>query len=594
MTWSRSSRSSTAMRDDPATLALSVVIATRNRRALLAATLPTILGQDLPAADFEVIVVVDGSGDATARWLRALKTPCALVVIEQGHGGPGAARNAGAAAARGELILFLDDDVICPPHLLRAHLESHRGQACRISFGAILPAMPESASLAAMHVAAHAKKAAARLDAGVMATDDLALDPNRSLRADLFRRAGGFDPGFGASRETAEVAWRLIAAGAQFHYLSHAAVEHVYAKGNAALARDEALLDGANEIRLARRHPRYRALCAFSAMARTPLVRRRLRRIASTALFDALVALPLAICEGLRFMSWPRAIGMRLLGARRLASFWRGARECAGSWTALEREFGVALAVLIYHHVGPPRPGTFADLTVSPAVFEKHMRWLRRLGFEGIRPAQWEAWRRTGAPLPGRPVLVTFDDGYAETAEHAFPVLRRHGLQGCVFVVAGEIGGTNRWDAPHGSAPHALLGRTQLLGLGDAIEVAAHTMSHPDLRSLSPQDCRSEVLGSREVLARLTGRQVTAFAYPYGYHDPASRALAGDQFALAFTTEEGRNCLATDPRRQLRTMVMPDDGFLDLASRLHLGYSLPRAWRSRLARLRGRAPRLAT
>lgn len=581
------------MRDDGATLALSVIVATRNRRALLASTLPTILGQDLPAGDFEVIVVDDGSDDGTTRWLHTLQAPCALIVIEQGHGGPGAARNAGAAAARGELILFLDDDMICPPHLLRAHIDSHRGHACRVSFGAILPAMTESASLAAMHVAAHAKEAAARLDAGAMVAEDLALDPNRSLRADLFRRAGGFDPGFGAARETAEAAWRLVAAGAQFHYLPRAAVEHVYAKGNEAFARDEALLDGAHEVRLARRHPRYRPRCAFSAMARTPLLRRWLRRMASTAPFDGLVALPLAICEGLRFLAWPRAIGVRLLNVRRLANFWRGARECAGSWAALEREFGVALAVLIYHHVGPPRPGTFADLTVSPAVFDQHMRWLRRLGFEGIRPAQWEAWRRTGAPLPRRPVLITFDDGYAETAENAFPALRRHGLQGCVFVVAGEIGGTNRWDAPLGSAPHALLGRTQLLGLGDAIEVAAHTMSHPDLRSLSPQDCRREVLGSREVLASLTGRQVTAFAYPYGYHDPASREVAGDQFPLAFTTEEGRNCLATDPRRQLRTMVMPGDGFLDLASRLHLGYSLPRMMRTQLARLRRRVPRLA-
>lgn len=579
---------------DEASLALSVVIATRNRRALLASTLPTVLGQDLPAADFEVIVVVDGSEDGTAAWLRTVRAPCALVVIEQERRGPGSARNAGAAAARGELILFLDDDMACPPHLLRAHVESHRGHARRVSFGAILPAKAADARLAALHVAAHAGQAAARLDAGALATDDLALDPNRSLRADLFRSAGGFDPDFGVARETAEVAWRLIANGARFHYLPGAAVEHHYDKNNAALARDEALLDGAHEVRLARRHPRYRPRCAFSAMARTPLVRRWLRRIASTSLCDAAVSLPLAICERLRFLPWPRAIGMRLLNARRLANFWRGARESMGSWAALEHEFGVALPVLIYHHVGPPRPGTFADLTVSPAVFDKHMRWLRWLGFEGIRPAQWNAWRTAAAALPRRPVLITFDDGYAETAEHGFPILRRHGLQGCVFVVAGEIGGTNRWDAPSGSAPHALLGRAQLQRLDDAIEVAAHTMTHPDLRSLSPQECRREICGSREILGGLTGRPVTAFAYPYGYHDPTSRQMAGDEFALAFTTEEGRNCLATDPRRQMRTMVMPDDGFLDLASRLHLGYSLPRALRSRLSRLRRRAPRLAT
>ncbi len=104
---------------DAARPAISVVVATYNRRAVLARTLPTLFAQDLPPGQYEVIVVVDGSTDGTAEWLRGLRPRQAFRVLEQPNLGPAAARNAGLAAARGGLILFLDDDILCGPTLLR-------------------------------------------------------------------------------------------------------------------------------------------------------------------------------------------------------------------------------------------------------------------------------------------------------------------------------------------------------------------------------------------------------------------------------------------------------------------------------------------
>src|SRR5258707_10281865 len=97
---------------------LSVVIPTYNRCASLRRLLDALARQTLSADRFEVIVVDDGSSDGTRELLRTLKTPYALVSIEQPNQGPGAARNRGVRAASGDLILFLDDDVVPMDDLL--------------------------------------------------------------------------------------------------------------------------------------------------------------------------------------------------------------------------------------------------------------------------------------------------------------------------------------------------------------------------------------------------------------------------------------------------------------------------------------------
>src|SRR5690349_18374024 len=118
---------------------ISVVIPTFQRAPVLARTLPTVFAQDLPSADFEVIVVIDGSTDGTADYLRSLQRPaCALRVIEQANRGQAGARNTGMHAARGDIVLFLDDDVLCEPSLLREHLRAHGDSRDRIVSGMIL------------------------------------------------------------------------------------------------------------------------------------------------------------------------------------------------------------------------------------------------------------------------------------------------------------------------------------------------------------------------------------------------------------------------------------------------------------------------
>src|SRR5215216_1446368 len=107
-----------------------------------------------------------------------------------------------------------------------------------------------------------------------------------------------------------------------------------------------------------------------------------------------------------------------------------------------------SLPILLYHHVGPPRPGTPASLTVSPQRFARHLRTLPRMRRTVVDLDAVIAWVRDGRPLPERPVLITFDDGYSDLAVSAFPELERRGMPALVFAVSGRVGQGNDWDGP--------------------------------------------------------------------------------------------------------------------------------------------------
>ncbi len=106
----------------------SVIIATFNRRQLLGQVLQALIRQTVPHDDFEVVVVDDGSADGTLDWLAQQRFPFQLHAIRQVNTGPSGARNAGIAAASGDIIIFLDDDLVPTPDLVREHLQSHAAE----------------------------------------------------------------------------------------------------------------------------------------------------------------------------------------------------------------------------------------------------------------------------------------------------------------------------------------------------------------------------------------------------------------------------------------------------------------------------------
>ena len=105
---------------------ISVVIPTFNRRERLHKVL-TALANQSTTTEFEVVVVSDGSTDGTDEYLRSGQTPTPVVAVVQPNTGPGAARNAGILASSGDIVLFIDDDVVPAPDLIEQHLQAHLG-----------------------------------------------------------------------------------------------------------------------------------------------------------------------------------------------------------------------------------------------------------------------------------------------------------------------------------------------------------------------------------------------------------------------------------------------------------------------------------
>lgn len=249
---------------------------------------------------------------------------------------------------------------------------------------------------------------------------------------------------------------------------------------------------------------------------------------------------------------------------------------------------GHRLPVLMYHHVGPPRPDPEPVLYVSSKRFEAQVQFLAQRGYVGIRASDWLSWLRDGRPLPTKPVLLTFDDAIADLHEHAFPVLERYGFGAVVFAVTNCVGKGNLWNRHAGFSWRPCLTAEQIQHWSrKGIEFGAHTRNHPDLTALAAPELRDEIAGSRSDLEKLCGVPVTSFAYPYGAHNAAVAECVAQHFDLAFTTDNGLNTSRTYPHLLHRNIVHDWDTSLDLQFLVRLGWNPPKRWRARL-RLRSR------
>lgn len=257
------------------------------------------------------------------------------------------------------------------------------------------------------------------------------------------------------------------------------------------------------------------------------------------------------------------------------------------------RASAVRLPILMYHHVGPLRAGTNANLTITPGIFQRQMRRLSRAGYSTIDSTDWLAYLGGTRPLPRKPVMLTFDDGYSDLIEFALPVLRSLGLKATVYIVTGHIGGENLWDQQQGYGPHALMNAAQICQWRDAgLEVGSHSRTHPELPAISARQRQAEIEGSSRDLRQILGEPPVSFAYPYGKWDEEVAAQVGRHYRLGVTTDEGMNDAVTPPLQLRRTMVQPCDTLLEFASRVRWGSSPLEQFRRRVWRGKERIRRV--
>lgn len=207
--------------------------------------------------------------------------------------------------------------------------------------------------------------------------------------------------------------------------------------------------------------------------------------------------------------------------------------------------------ILTYHSLDD----SDAVTSVAPGDFSRHMRSLAQRGFAGICLSQLlDGWEGK-APLPPRPVVLTFDDGFANLRPHAAPLLAELKFRATIFAVSGRCGQTNDWPGQAPGIPRLpLLSWNELAQLANAgWEIGAHTLTHRPLSKLSAADARREIVESQAMIEDRLGRAVTTFAYPFGLMNAASYECVRENFRGACSVELGTAAVAED-RHALRRL----------------------------------------
>ena len=187
--------------------------------------------------------------------------------------------------------------------------------------------------------------------------------------------------------------------------------------------------------------------------------------------------------------------------------------------------------VLCYHALSPDWP---AVLSVTPQRFERQAEAIAARGYRSMRFTDLvDAGARRG-----KVVAITFDDAYRSVHRVAWPIMRRRGLVGTVFVPTDFPGterpmswkGIDHWaDGPHAS-DMVPMSWDELRELRDAgWEVGSHTCSHPHLTSLDDPELARQLRESREVCEEKMGEACASIAYPYGDVDERVIRVAGEQ-----------------------------------------------------------------
>ncbi len=179
----------------------------------------------------------------------------------------------------------------------------------------------------------------------------------------------------------------------------------------------------------------------------------------------------------------------------------------------------VNVPILMYHYISelPADADTYRrDLTVIPAHFEEQLHYLQAQGYQSVLLADIYETLTTGKPLPEKPIVLTFDDGYKDAYTDALPLLQKYDFVGEFFLLATPA---------HYESPQYLTW-TDVRAMADAgMSMQAHGRDHYDLTNRPYDFLVYQILGAREAVEAHSGQPVRFFCYPSGRYDAATVAV---------------------------------------------------------------------
>ena len=228
----------------------------------------------------------------------------------------------------------------------------------------------------------------------------------------------------------------------------------------------------------------------------------------------------------------------------------------------------------MYHRVGDAHNGWEHKYCVSPSRFAEHMQVLDRGGWKAVSADEFMAWRQGLQTLPEKSFLISFDDGFKEVYENAWPVLRQHHWPAVMFLVSHLIGQDDVWSKHEnpGGSTYPLLNQDEIAEMTqDGFSFQGHSRRHRDLTNLSESELADEILGCKTELETL-GIPCRYFAYPYGRHGEREvAAVRAAGFEAAFSVQPGFNRPDVDIFRIRRLDIFGTDTPAMLLRKIELG-----------------------
>lgn len=233
--------------------------------------------------------------------------------------------------------------------------------------------------------------------------------------------------------------------------------------------------------------------------------------------------------------------------------------------------------ILMYHMVNEHIDGAkFNKLRVKPYEFEKQIKWMSEQGFNFVTLHEMQSgWGKH----PEKTVAITFDDGYLDNLENAFPILEKYRAKATIYIVVDRH--DRDWStykkAHHNSGE--LLREKKLndeqvkfLAKSGLIEIGSHTITHANLSKLSDEECLSELVQSKILLEELIQKPINSFAYPFGIYSERDVQMAKQAgYSNAVTTKEGVDTGEADFMQLQRIKISGKDSIKTVKHRLEYG-----------------------
>ncbi|WP_250656608.1 polysaccharide deacetylase family protein [Alkalimarinus coralli] len=239
--------------------------------------------------------------------------------------------------------------------------------------------------------------------------------------------------------------------------------------------------------------------------------------------------------------------------------------------------------ILMYHMVSDPKPGTkFNGLRVSPAMFEKQLQWLKQNNWNFVTMNQLVDDR---SPLPEKNVALTFDDGYEDNYTQAFPLMKKYGAKGTLYLVINRH--NNDWStkkkAHHNSGelvrePKLSDEQVNEMVASGVFEIGGHTTNHINLDTVDKPTKYAEMSQSKAMLEKQLNTPINSFAYPFGIYSKEDPVIAKELgYTNAVLAEGGIETDVNKHRFELRRVkISGKDNFLAFKMRIKTG---KRGWK---------------